>query len=244
MSARLAIGAVGALAGLAALGSRNGSRSREPSWFSSTQEATKAAEGARLKITSSLAFRRWSSGSRVRRLDGRMLVVYHGSGSRFDFFDPDRAPYRGGLLAFFSSSPAFAAEYGPEVFPAYLSIGRPFDFREPGAIQEVRDFYEFTGGVQDSHEARRILMGLEGAGVITSGPEDTMDTRWSAEDLTSDLFAEAVHAGSWDAIESDEFVEHLFNQGYDGVVLLEGTAINYGVFDNDQILSAVRGDLP
>jgi hypothetical protein len=215
-------------------------------WFRTGAEAKRAATARYEEVTSSSAFREWFGRSKVVDPKGRPLVVYHGAGSGdrdnddlpFTVFEPDHGPSRGGLLAFFSTSTRFADNYaghapaGPSrVCPVFLKIEYPYDYRiDP---QRAIDFYEGTGGVQDSHEARRILMGL---GVDI---EDIMDRRWSAEDLTAKRFARAVRRGSWDAIENDEFVEYLRRAwGHDGIITRECRATNFGVFKPWQIKSA------
>ena len=54
---------------------------------------------------------------------------------------------------------------------------------------------------------------------------------------------EAVLQGSWDALESNEFVEYL-REGWDcdGIVLLEHGSVNYGIFEPTQIKSATANN--
>jgi hypothetical protein len=208
--------------------------------FDSAAEAERAALAARPSVLANPNFQRWFRGSQVVDTEGQPLVVYHGTHARdvFTEFSDEDAPYRGGLLAFFSTSPAFAQGYGKYVYPAYLSCGDLFDFRDAqDATRAVERFYG-RGGVRDNEEARRILMSLSRTHPEID-VEDISDRRYSSDDLTDELFLEAVLEGAWPALECDEFVLFLRNRwNCDGIVLLEEDAINYGIFEPTQVKSA------
>jgi len=215
-----------------------------PFRFDSGAEAEQAALAARPAVLANPEFQSWFGRSQVVNAEGKPLIVYHGTSSddAFTEFSDEDAPDRGGLLAFFSSSPAFAQGYGEYVYPAYLLCGDLFDFRDHFARSTVDSFYDDYGGIRDDYEARRILMGLS-----RTHPEfdieDIDDERFSYEDLTKELFLEAVLQGSWDALEANEFVEHLHERwDFDGIVLLEGGYINYGIFEPTQVKSATANN--
>ena len=212
-----------------------------PFRFSSGAEAEQAALAARPAVLADPEFQSWFGRSEVVDAEGKPLIVYHGTdpSDAFTLFSDEYAPYRGGLLAFFSSSPAFAEGYGKNVYPVYLRCSNVFDFRDTdAATSTVEGFYEEHGGVLDNEEARRILRNLSEAHPEID-VEGIPDERFSYRDLTKELFLEAVLEGAWPALECDEFVEYL-REGWscDGIVLLEHGAINYGIFDAEDVKSA------
>jgi hypothetical protein len=241
----LALGAVGVMAAAGAL-SRRGSASggsnkkfKSKTFFSNAIEAQREADLARASVISNPKFQKWFAGSEVVDARGGPLVVYHGTSAEpFDVFKPE-GPYRGGLLAFFATKAQFSEGYGSYIYPVYLACRNVFDFREEGKARSlVREFYRAFGGVRDDYEARRILMSLSKAHPQIE-IQDISDERYSRYDLTPDMFLEEVLAGSWPALECDDFVEFLREEkGYDGILLLEHGSVNYGVFDPDQIKSA------
>lgn len=192
-------------------------------------------------VTQLPAFRAWFGHSKVVDQQGRPLRCYHGTRSHFDVFSDEDAPDRGGILAFFTADTGFASSYasddrhaevqnGALVMPVYLRIEQPFDFRTDW--RQAAWFYDETGGITDKWEMNRILMGL-------GHPIDNIDDT-STPDLTEEQFVQAVKAGSWDALEAPEFVEWLRGGGEcDGIVLLENGAINYAIFEPNQVKSAL-----
>lgn len=244
----------------AGLGARNrkrsGSRQALPVAFSTATAAQVAALATRDAVTATPAFRAWFGGSDVVDAEGRPQVCYHGTTGEdrkpdFATFSGEDAPDRGGLLAFFAVEPDFAQGYAgrvthngipvrPRIYPVYLAIQDVFDFRKHWRL--VKTFYAETGGIQDPYEARRILMGQrEDDGTISdiaNAVEDIDDRRFTSRDLTQAMFARSVRQGSWDALEAGEFVEWLRQGGHDGIVLLEGGSVNYGIFEPTQVKSA------
>lgn len=179
-------------------------------------------------------FKNWFGDSKLVDKNGRPLRLYHGTTNSFDQFSGEDAPYRGGLSSFFTGSKRFATDYatgndGGQIYPVHLKIENPFDYRKDW--KQAHDFYDATGGVGDDYEANRILMGL--------GKTDSFDGGPGARGLTPKDFATSVRRGHWDALENPDFVEWLRRGGTDGVVMREGNATNYGVFDPTQIKSAI-----
>ena len=208
-----------------------GSQSSWPVRFQGPDQAKQAAMAAREGVLADPNFQAWFEGSEVTDKAGEPLAVYHGT-----HVNSIEAFQSSGQLSFFATKPDFAALYGTWIYPVYLRCLSLFDYRR-GARSMARDFYAETGGVRDDLDARRILMGLSqtNPGIeITDGA----DERYSASDLTRELFAEALAGGAWDAIEAYDFLSYLQDLGYDGVVLLELGSINYGVFRPEQIKSA------
>jgi GNAT superfamily N-acetyltransferase len=174
----------------------------------------------------------WFNGSKITNSNGSPLLVWHGTKAEpFDEFSSDEAPYRGGLVAFFTPNKKFAQGYG-DPLPFYLNIKEPFDFRKDG--QWVAEhFWDNTGGLQDEGDIHRILIGS----VIDPGEKYNK----KKHKLTKEYFVKLVSEGSWDAIESNEFAEFLHQaMNYDGVIMHEHGAITYGIYDPSQ---AVRADL-
>lgn len=204
------------------------------------QYAPRDKYGIRLSVaqTKTPEFKDWfgdwerdpENASKIVDKNGKPLVVYHGTGADFSTFSSEEAPYRGGVLAFFTRSKRFANAYagehdqGGNVMPVYLRIKNPFDYRTDGERAASR-FYDETGGVRDQYEADRIRGDVENIGDGT-------------EPLSYEEFRDAVKKGSWPALESSEFVEWLRGSGYDGLLVRENGAINYAVFDPSQIKSA------
>lgn len=232
---------------------RSGSRQALPVAFPTAVAAETAALAARNAVTATPAFRAWFGGSDVVDTEGRPQICYHGTSTYnstdFTTFSGEDAPDRGGLLAFFAVNPDFAQGYAgrttgssirARIYPVYLAIQDVFDFRKHWRL--AKTFYAETGGIQDPYEARRILMGQrEDDGTISdiaNAVEDIDDRRFSSRDLTKAMFARSVRQGSWDALEAGEFVEWLRQGGHDGIVLLEGGSVNYGIFDPTQVKSA------
>lgn len=169
-------------------------------------------------------WRAWFGDSKVVDADGNPLVVYHGTQAEEDFsaFDEEAyfTPYRGGLIAFFSTSPKFASNYATtitasdgetkinpnaRIIPAYLRIKNPFDFRDKlDADVAIDTFLESYGPPQG---------------------------------FTDKTFRRAVLSGNWDALENEEFIQNLEDRGHDGIVIRENKAINYGIFRSNQAKS-------
>jgi hypothetical protein len=184
----------------------------------------------------------------VRDKKGKPKVFYHGTSSDdFTMFSGEDVPYRGGLIAFVSEDPKFASQYAgasdehmqnldtlksssehpvpdwairrnARVYPVHIKADNPFDYRKD--YRKAAKFWDETGGFQDEYEHERL-----------TGETDKL--------ITKDDFVNLVKKGSWDALESPEFVEWLKNnEGHDAVIMKENGAINYGIFHPNQIKSA------
>ena len=118
-------------------------------------------------------FWNWFGDSKVVDEDGRPLVVYHGTGTKFDTFrlisyyegmtdDPKMIrPY-----AFFSSSKDVSKRFGKEVYPVYLKIENPSEFNESGAnwnaISQIQ-WFENTPRDKDGIVVKNIKEGNTGS---------------------------------------------------------------------------------
>lgn len=163
----------------------------------------------------------WSEGSVVVDEEDSLIPVYHGTSAEFDEFKSEDEegypliPYRGGLLTFASTDPDFAGGYAGgtsgRVIPLVLNIQNPFDFRDRTDLDVALNAFE----------------GYTGRGE-TIDLDERFEGSW-------DNFVTAAQNGSWDAIEQEDFVEFLRERGHDGVIMQEGNAINYGVFNPNQL---------
>jgi len=177
-----------------------------------------------VKQTETPAFKRWFGKSKVVDTSGKPLVVYHGTTADFTEFSDEFGPYRGGILAFFSTSPKFASNYSSftsgdnnsNVIPVFLKIENPFDYRKDSWLAE--SFWDETGGITDSYSINQMV-------------ED-------GDTLTKEKFIDLVKEGSWAALEAEQFVRYLRDGGYDGIVVKEGGVINYAIFKPTQVKSA------
>jgi hypothetical protein len=154
MSTRLALGAVGALAGLAAVSSRRGGPNRSK------------GSHQRWDLYRDPAFLRWFQDSKVTDVRGAPLVVYHGTRRVFDQFSPDADSFTGaktGALGhFFTDDALVASSFAGDgsVMPVYLSIRNPlslgwFDRGPKGHILRGKD------GFSALREAIRSTAGSE-----------------------------------------------------------------------------------
>ncbi|MSX01584.1 MAG: hypothetical protein F2813_00310 [Actinobacteria bacterium] len=105
--------------------------------------------------TRDAAFKRWFGDSKVVDAQGKPLVVYHGTASEFDAFDPAEsgqnfASDKGKF--FFTGSEAEAERYadGGPVMPVYLSIKKPL-IVETGA--QAAEEWDERGGLLDDEIA-------------------------------------------------------------------------------------------
>ena len=164
--------------------------------------------------------------------NGAPKVFYHGTRSEpFNTFGDEHQPYRGGLVAFFSSNPKFANEYASNgneahslrpnykeghVYPVHLKMTNPFDYKSPFAKEEAKEFYDNYMSTND-----RNMFSLHRGGASDS----------------RDAFVNSVANGEWPAIENEGFARYLKDSGYDGVVMNELGHDTFGVYDPSQIKS-------
>lgn len=100
-----------------------------------------SVSGAHVRnVTETPEFSKWFADSKVVDAEGKPLVVYHGSGMKFDAFDPMARPATdGGMMLraegvrpfFFTNSKAIATDFAGNdpnyVMPLYLRIERPLE---------------------------------------------------------------------------------------------------------------------
>lgn len=163
------------------------------------------------------AFRSWFGNSVVTvdgQPGGQPLVVYHGVPLQYNLQAPDIRSFEGDGPFFFSKSASFASiaaegSYGRgAVYPVYLKVENLFTPTHD-AIKSLRD------------------SGWE--------PDEYVAGDFYGEDLTPDLFWEALEDGDWGALEQSGLLEHLVDEGYDGFVVYESGAENIAVFSPEQI---------
>jgi hypothetical protein len=80
--------------------------------------------------TQTKAFKDWFGDSKVVDSDGKPLVVYHGTDSKFNEFIPGNAMGWGPGI-YFTDNQENAKEFGPIVYDAYLKIEKPIDGNNP-----------------------------------------------------------------------------------------------------------------
>jgi hypothetical protein len=143
MSARLTLGAVGALAGLAALsspGSRAVRRTKDGGW--SDHDKWRSPTYRPPNPPWQPEFRSWFRGSKVVEVGGDPRIVYHGTSAEFSRFDLGRTGERSpgarlaGPAAYFSDSMVLARGYGDvqggRVIAAWLRIEDPHEVDAQG----------------------------------------------------------------------------------------------------------------
>jgi hypothetical protein len=122
--------------------------------------------------TQTPAFREWFGDSKVVDAEGKPLVVYHGTGHKFEAFDPNaRAATEGGMVLadagvrpfFFSNRQEVAADFAggdaDYVMPVYLSIKNPLVIEAGGLGWEQFDdqiVAAAKGGVYDGVILRNL----------------------------------------------------------------------------------------
>lgn len=195
-------------------------------------------------ITQTPQFQAWFGNSEVVDKQGNPLVVYHGTQGNFDEFKNEYG------LIFFTTKPDFASMYsgvskwdqdnritlqdnqkipGANIMPCYLKCEKLFDFRTQSAQAFARTY--FDAGEMDEFDRSRAC-----ADYYEVMEEQLTEEQEEAYD--SDCFVEQVKSGSWVCMELNSFQYALHNSGYDGIVMVELGAINYAVFNANQIKSA------
>ena len=94
--------------------------------------------------TETAAFKKWFGDSKVVDKNGKPMVVYHGTSNEFDSFDIESKPInRAGNVEGFYFTPLDyeAADYGPRIVSAYLSISRPYESGELEVTPELEAAY-------------------------------------------------------------------------------------------------------
>ena len=116
----------------------------------------------RASATQTPAFRRWFGGSVVVDKNGDPRVMFHGTdvtdaGGPFTVFEPGKG--RKTIAAFFSETEDHAHMYGRNIYPVYLSVKRPCDYRKDKkeVEREVENFYRTRGGIKEPWVANALL---------------------------------------------------------------------------------------
>ncbi|WP_166898707.1 PLxRFG domain-containing protein [Massilia sp. CCM 8734] len=137
-----------------------------------------ASSGAAAPASSS-AFKAWFDDSKIVNDDGTPMVVYHGTSADIRVFKASAGWYGRGI--YFAHDPAWASEFaeesgldndgGDNVVPAYLSLQRPFLFRdnangEASNIQLMREL-----GISERKINKAIGADNNAADVITAALE-------------------------------------------------------------------------
>lgn len=183
-------------------------------------------------------FKKWFGDSKVVDAQGKPLVVYHGSSSKIDSFDPAKAR-RGMGLIFFSPDKNFSGGYG-DTTPVFLQASNLFDASaDPAAFREWVSASKGSAKVQST--LREIIRGLEDSleqdELGYYGIEPVGDALVTADDVIVRVEA-GLGTGDWYIAEADGFPAYLKAQGFDGVRMNEQGAVTYGVFSPNQIKSA------
>jgi hypothetical protein len=178
-------------------------------------------------------FRDWFGGSKVVDERGEPLVMYHGTGSNVEAFDPGRpGPHADIGAVFLTADPSVAGHYAqagamfgdrsPNVIPAYVRAERPFDYENAAQRAAIVDrvFETTPTHVQGDGQKALILDGkqtLYTKGVLDAGLAD---------------------GRNWALIEQKPIQDAIKGLGHDGFYVNEDTK-NLAVYDPSQVKSAI-----
>ena len=169
-------------------------------------------------VTNTAEFKAWFGGSKVVDVEGKPLVVYHGTLSSFDEFGN---PYANKGWEMFSTSSEFSNRFtegeGGNILPVYLSVQKPLDLSS----------LPRQGG-----DARvKVLRFLERSGIDTAELKDTLPYE---RDLFQIINRGGHHTNLSSAIQA---------AGFDGIKMPDAHgdlhATTYIVFRSEQIKSAI-----
>lgn len=172
-------------------------------------------------ITDSAAFRAWFGDSKVVDEDGKPLVVYHGTRSEFDAFQP---------LSWLSTEMEMAENYAlgspgeasPQIISVYARISNPFD----------TDL-----GLPNSSTWREFAV----EAMEQRGSELTQDQADRVQEIIAE--GEKIYPGSVDKVAfwQSDFVENvndlLSTLGFDGLVYREESALNASDADEERAVT-------
>jgi hypothetical protein len=167
-------------------------------------------------LTSLPAFRDWFGDSKVLNEDGSPMVVYHGTASEFDSFDPSMA--------------------GSSIDAGKLGRGFYFsqDARWAGQYAENATRNGGSANVIPAHLSMRSPLVLEGAGDVWSKLRKTSKEWGITDDPVTDASNTPNHA--W----ATRFTEEAKSRRFDGVILpSKFKQTEFVVFDPKQIKSAI-----
>ncbi len=164
----------------------------------------------KISQTETKQFKTWFGNSKVIDANGKPKIVYHGTNSNFNVFDPAKfnqneqhGDYVGEAF-FFADTIEKAQKYGNNVIPVYLSIKNPLIIDTESTAQKFRE--QFKGMFKEGNPKIRELIGgkYDYYEILKSNPR--------------------------------QIREYLQNKGYDG--LIDNIYGQYAVFENTQIKSA------
>jgi hypothetical protein len=205
-------------------------------------QPTRVRKKASIPAPNTPAFKAWFGASKAVDRRGRPLVLYHGTFNNIEAFDPQRGTT--GLI-FFSTNPRMANGYaasrrdmegnlaaGAQLIPVYLRIVKPYDYRLSDNEWIATRFYRAYGYPND-YDSRMVRIALYGR----SDMDDDENPDISDDPLDAEDFTKALNRGDYPALEMHDFLDFLQSEGYDGIVTNEVRAINFGVFNANQIKS-------
>jgi hypothetical protein len=171
--------------------------------------------------------------------NGDPRVMFHGTdaGGPFTVFEPGKG--RKTIAAFFSETEDHAHMYGRNIYPVYLSVKRPFDYRKDKkeVEREVENFYRTRGGIKEPWVVNALLRRYDTT-LSDSEYEQAEDDALPSSRLRAAPVVSALLAGDWRTFEDEGFVEYLRYRGYDALVMTELGNVNYAIFDPRQVKSA------
>jgi hypothetical protein len=168
------------------------------------------AAGGSVDVTQTPGFQARFGDSQVVDAEGKPLLVYHGTGAKFDSFKTGRA---GGI--YFSPSQDFAKGYGQNIVAAYLKVDNLADLTDPNSEAyklAVKTFNE-GGGFSHNEDA------MEGRESPDFDP--AIDETWEMFDVLENGVGDALRAAGYDGLKLNEY----------------GGEVSYVVFDPAQIES-------
>ena len=189
------------------------------------------------------AFDEWFKGSKIVDDIGQPLTVYHGYPAKIDW--SSRFP----VIQKLDEFKRMKGERGLGFMGATREVDSPVHFFTPD-IQTARSFGVAKAQSMNNHTDEIVKaylsiknpydMRLKNRNVIRSLSEAGFTPEQIKGETTSTL---------WNFLDTDQFIDYLKSQGYDGVITNEKTAakiagvknakdvISYGVFDPTQIKS-------
>ena len=199
-------------------------------------------QGHRAQAPSS--FSRWFSGSKVVDTAGKPLVVYHGTRSHFDQFDPFRAPF------WFAESPEDASEYALNLFPGFAAGPGTHDSMVRPAFLQIRNPFDLGARFDSELEERfteHLVMELRGDDSVEEFL-DYLNDRYAYAGTLRDVQQLLVTDFCLGAPEGTMRCVYniLEDLGFDGVIVHPNRiqvrrGRGFVVFEPEQIRSAVGG---
>lgn len=169
-----------------------------------------------VRQTETPEFKRWFADSKVVDENGEPLVVYHGTSA----VDEAIEQFGGEIVAgWFTENPDYAGNYtrtedqeNGHIYPVYLKLEKPL-------INPI-DIDKNSASHRENLQAIADAAGLD------------------ADDLVKDAEIEP-HGYLWELMENPVFIQKLKDKGYDGIIQYEFGNKTFGVFEPNQIKSAI-----